>query len=70
MSVDAQLGRLREQLFQQARLFDDPATYQAGVEDALSAVRRLLDRQRRPAARTTILVPELAGTMAAVTDID
>ncbi len=37
-----ELGSIRHYLMDQARLFEDPAAYIAGVEDTLAAVRRLL----------------------------
>ncbi len=55
-AIDAdQLGSIRHQLMEQARLFEDPNAYVAGVEDTLAAVRQLLtgDRSALP-----IMVPE------------
>jgi hypothetical protein len=37
-----ELGRVRRRLMSQARLFEDPMAYAAGVEDTLDAVRLLL----------------------------
>ena len=37
------LRNLRDQLLAQSRLFESPAAYEAGVEDALAAVRDLLE---------------------------
>lgn len=36
------VARLRDDLADQAHLFEDPRTYLAGVEDALTALRPLL----------------------------
>lgn len=53
------LEALEEELVRNASLFDDPKAYEAGVRDALTAVRRGLRRQavaeHRPAERTVVL---------------
>lgn len=40
------VGRLREVLLDNAWLFDQPAAYAAGVQDALASVQRHIDRSR------------------------
>jgi hypothetical protein len=38
--------RIIDRLMSQAYLFDDPTAYQAGVQDALDALRPLVDQRR------------------------
>ncbi|HEX2026383.1 MAG TPA: hypothetical protein VHF25_00115 [Nitriliruptorales bacterium] len=53
MIEDNQLAELHEGLVSQARQFEDPFAYVAGVEDAINAVRRLLAVQEG-----TVVLPE------------
>ncbi len=56
---EVELAQIRDELMTQARLFEDPLAYVAGVEDTLDAVRRAL---RRGADGTTIVVPQVSKT--------
>ncbi len=46
-TVESLLGPVRRSLQRNAQVFDSPAHYLAGVEDALYAVRRLLCEELR-----------------------
>ncbi|MDP9022098.1 MAG: hypothetical protein M3N57_05235 [Actinomycetota bacterium] len=56
---EVELAEIRDELMTQARLFEDPLAYVAGVEDTLDAVRRALRRDRDS---TTIVVPQVRPT--------
>lgn len=43
-----ELEQVRQRLLTQAQLFDDPADYAAGVNDAVNAVKALLQADARP----------------------
>lgn len=49
--MDPRLERLRETLVRRADVFEDPATYRAGVEDTIAAIDRLLVIERDDAGR-------------------
>lgn len=56
-----ELARLRGLLMKQARLFEDPNAYVAGVEDTIAAVRMLLSGEQP--SDDLVLTEEPSGRM-------
>lgn len=50
-SLGTVLDRIEERLGRQARVFESPTAYRAGVADAMAAVRRVLADHGRDAPR-------------------
>lgn len=56
--MDDRWERLREQLIAHAQVFEDPAAYVAGVEDAIAAARDLVTPPTAPRQRLRLVEPQ------------